>query len=166
VQALIPPTITVPGSETVAAESWINFTVTAVSMNTGGTISLSATGLPAGASFNQTTGSFSWKPSSAQRGSYTIVFTATDSSYSSSPTSTSMGIKVSQTTPGGGSSGGNGGSRGSSNGSCTLCGIFPKISTNLGLLFVGGLLGLVSALAVLTIRARASLERTKRRMRI
>jgi len=64
-----------------------------------------------------------------------------------------MGIQVSQAAPGG-----------PNGGSCTLCGIIPKLSSTIGLLFVGGLLGLVGALAVLTIRARASLERTKRRM--
>jgi hypothetical protein len=74
-----------------------------------------------------------------------------------------MGIQVNQASPGG-SNGGNGGSGGGSNGSCTLCGIFPRISTNTGLFVVGGLLGLVSMLAVLTIKARTSLERIKRRM--
>ena len=64
----------------------------------------------------------------------------------------------------GGSIGGNGGSGGGSNGSCALCGIFPKISTSIGIFVVGGLLGLVGALAVLTVRARAGLERTKRRL--
>src|SRR5207245_172110 len=64
----------------------------------------------------------------------------------------------------GGSNGGNGGSGGGSNGSCTLCGTFPTISTNISLLVVGGLLGLVSMIAILTIKARTSLERTKRRM--
>ena len=46
----------------------------------------------------------------------------------------------------------------------TLCGTFPKISTNIGLLVVGGLLGLISTLAVLTIKAGTILERTKRRI--
>src|SRR5207302_1207442 len=81
VQALIPPALTVPGNQTITAGTWINFTLTAASLNIGGTTSLSATGLPAGASFNQTTGGFSWKPGPSQTGSYTVVFTATDSSY-------------------------------------------------------------------------------------
>jgi PKD repeat protein len=163
VQALIPPTLTVLGNQTVTAGTWINFTVTAASVNIGGTITLSATGLPAGASFDPTTGLFSWKPSASQTGSYTIVFTASDSSYPSTPTSKPTGIQVNQAAPGG-SNGGNGGSGGTSNGSCTLCGIFPKFSTTIGLLAIGGLLGLIVSLAALTIRARASLERTKRRL--
>jgi len=165
VQALTPPTLSVPGNQTVVAGTWINFTVTAVSLNTGGTVSLSATGLPSGASFNQATGDFSWKPSSSQIGSYTVVFTAMDNSYPSTPKSKPMGIQVNQAATGG-SNGGSGGSGGNSNGSCTLCGIFPEISTNTGLLLVGGFLGLLSTLVVFAIRARISLERTKRRMEV
>ncbi len=165
VQALIPPTLTVPGNQTVTAGTWINFTVAASSVNIGGTITLSETGLPTGASFNQTTGIFSWKPSSSQTGSYAIVFTATDSSDPSTPTSKPMEIQVNQAASGG-SNGGNGGSGGSSNGGCLLCGIIPRISANIALLLIGGFLGLVASLTLLTIRARASLERTKRRLKI
>jgi hypothetical protein len=165
VQAPIPPTLTVPRNQTIIASTWINFTITGVSLNTGGIITLSATGLPAGASFNQTTGVFSWKPSSSQTGSFTIVFTAMDSGDPSTPTSKPMEIQVNQAAPGG-SNGGNGGSGGSSSGGCLFCGIVPRISTSMTLLLVGGLLGLVASLALLTIRARASLERTKRRLRI
>jgi PKD repeat protein len=166
VLALIPPTLTVPGNQTVVAGSWVNFTVTAASLNVGGAVSLSATGLPPGATFDQTTGFFSWRPNSAQTGSHLVVFTATDSNYSSTPTSKPMDIQVNPAAPGGGSSGGNGGSTGGSNGSCTLCGIFPRISTNTGLLLVGGFLGLLSTLVVFTNRARISLQRTKHRMEI
>jgi phosphatidylinositol-3-phosphatase len=165
VQGLIPPTLSVPADQTIIATTWINFTITAASLNTGGIVTLSATGLPAGASFNQTTGVFSWKPGSSQTGSYTIVFTATDSSYPSTPTSKPVAIQVNQAAPGG-SNGGNGGSGGSSNGGCLFCGIIPRISTNITLLLIGGLLGVVASLALLTSRARARLERTKRRLKI
>ncbi|TMH94463.1 PKD domain-containing protein [Candidatus Bathyarchaeota archaeon] len=164
VQALVPLALAVPGNQTVVAGTWINFTI-AASANIGDTVSLSATALPAGSSFNQATGLFSWKPSASQTGSYTIVFTATDSSYPSTPTSKSTGIQVNQDPPVG-SNGGNGGSGGGSNGNCTLCGTFPTISNNIGLLILGGLLGLVSTIVVLTIKARTSLERTKQRMEI
>jgi len=163
VQALVPPTLAVPANQTVVAGTWINFTVTAASVNTGGTVILSATGLPAGATFDPSTGVFSWKPSSSQTGSYTIVFNATDSSSPSTPTSQPMGIQVDQAAPGG-SNGGNGGSGGGSNGPCFYCGIFPTIPSGIGLLVIGGLLGLIASLALLTIRTRASLERRKRRM--
>ncbi|TMI22744.1 PKD domain-containing protein [Candidatus Bathyarchaeota archaeon] len=163
VQALVPPTLAVPANQTVVAGTWINFTVTAASVNTGGTVILSATGLPAGATFDPSTGVFSWKPSSSQTGSYTIVFIATDSNSPSTPTSQPMGIQVDQAAPGG-SNGGNGGSGGGSNGPCFYCGIFPTIPSGIGLLVIGGLLALIASLALLTIRTRASLERRKRRM--
>ena len=162
-RALIPPTLTIPANQTVTAGTWINFTVTAASVNIGGTVALSATGVPAGASFDQATGVFSWKPGASQTGSYVVVFTTTDSSSPSTSTSKSMGIQVNQAAPGG-SNGGNGGSGGSSNGGCLFCGVIPKISTSLGLLIIGGVLGLVASLALLTVKARASLEQTKRRM--
>ncbi len=163
VLALVPPLLTVPANQTVTTGTWVNFTVTATSANTGGTVALSATGLPTGATFEPTTGLFSWKPSSSETGSYTITFIATDSSSPATPTTKPMEIQVNQAAPGG-SNGGNGGSGGGSNGSCTFCGILPKISTNISLLVVGTLLGLVASLAALTIRARSSLERTKRRL--
>jgi hypothetical protein len=63
-------------------------------------------------------------------------------------------------------SGGSGGSGGSSNGSCLLlCGIFPTVSTSTWLLVVGGLIGFVGSLALLTVRARASLVSKKRKMK-
>ncbi|TMI14749.1 PKD domain-containing protein, partial [Candidatus Bathyarchaeota archaeon] len=164
VQVLVPLALAVPGNQTVIAGTWINFTI-AASVNIGDAVSFSATGVPSGAHFDSTTGVFSWKPSASQTGSYTIIFTATDSSYPSAPTSKPLGIQVNQDPPGG-SNGGNGGSGGGSNGSCTLCGTFPTISNNIGLLVVGGLLGLVSTIVVLTIKARTSLERTKRRVGI
>jgi hypothetical protein len=39
------------------------------------------------------------------------------------------------------------------------------MSTNMWLLVIGGLMGLVASLALVTIKARVNLERTKRRMR-
>jgi hypothetical protein len=39
---------------------------------------LSVIGLPSGASFNATTGVFSWTPGETQQGSYVLTFIATD----------------------------------------------------------------------------------------
>ncbi|TMI25597.1 PKD domain-containing protein, partial [Candidatus Bathyarchaeota archaeon] len=75
IQALVPLALAVPGNQTVIAGTWVNFTITAASVNIGDAVSFSATGLPAGSSLNQATGLFSWKPSVSQTGSYTIVFT-------------------------------------------------------------------------------------------
>jgi len=48
---------------------------------------------------------------------------------------------------------------GGSGGSCFLCG-----STSMWLLVIGGILGLIGSLVLLTIRARAKLARNRRRM--
>jgi hypothetical protein len=70
--------------------------------------------------------------------------------------------------PSGGSGGGSGGSSGSgsgSNGNCLLlCGTFPALSTSMWLLVMGGFMGFVGSLTLLTIRARANMSRAKRRM--
>jgi len=161
VQALGPLTLTVPGNRTATTGSWINFTVTTADLNPGRTITLSATQLPAGATFDPSTGVFSWKPSSSQTGYYTITFTATDDSTPPSSNTRNMGIQVNQAAPGGSSGGGSGGS---SNGGCLLCGTFPALATSTWLLLTGGLLGFISSLALLTIKARANLAHTKRRL--
>jgi PKD repeat protein len=160
----VAPALTILGNQTVVSGTWINFTVSGAS-NSGGAVTLSATGLPAGASFDPSTGAFSWRPSQTQTGSYIITFTATDSSSPASPTSKAMQIQVSQAAPGG-SSGGSGGSGGSSSGGCLFCGLIPRTAGTLTLLAVGGLIGLVFSLTLLTFRAHASLERTKKRLRV
>jgi hypothetical protein len=63
-------------------------------------------------------------------------------------------------------SGGSGGSSGSgSSGNCLLlCVTFPVPSTSMWLLVMGGLMGFVGSLTLLTIRTRANLSRAKRTM--
>ncbi|TMI29623.1 PKD domain-containing protein, partial [Candidatus Bathyarchaeota archaeon] len=161
VQALLPPALALPGNQTVNSGSWINFTVTATSSNPARTVALSASQLPAGATFDSYTGVFSWRPGASQTGYYTIDFIATDDGTPPMSSSSPMGIQVNQAAPGG--SGGSG-SGGSSNGGCTWCPTFPTISYSMRLLLIGGLLGLVTSLALLTIKARSSLEHTKRRL--
>jgi len=164
VQALIkPPTLTVPTNQTITLGLWVNFTITASDLTVGKVITLSASGLPTGATFDPSSGRFSWRPSSGQTGYYTIVFTATDNSAPPMSSAKPVGIQVDQAAPGG-SGGGSGGS-GGSNGGCVLCSIVPRMSTNMWLLVIGGLMGLVASLAIVTVKARANLERTKRRMR-
>jgi hypothetical protein len=89
--------------------------------------------------------------------SFTVTETVKDSSTPAKTATSSQTVSV----PQGGGSGGSGGS----NGGCLLCGIVPRLSTNAWLLVIGGLMGLVTSLAVLTIKARANLERTKRTMK-
>jgi phosphoesterase family protein len=56
-----------------------------------------------------------------------------------------------------------GGSGGGSNESCLLCSPFPGISNTLWLIIIGGLLGLVASLTLLTIRSRAKLKHAKQK---
>jgi len=164
VQAATLLTLALPRNQTVITGTWINFTVTATSANPARTVTLSASQLPVGASFDPSTGVFSWKPSASQTGYYAITFIATDDSIPPMTSTHPMGIQVDRAAPappGGGSSGGSGGG---SNGGCLLCGTFPAISNSMWLLLIGGLLGLVTSLALWTITARGSLEHTKRRL--
>jgi PKD repeat protein len=163
VQAFLPPALALPRNQTVRSGVWINFTVIATSFDPARTITLSASQLPAGATFDSSTGAFSWKPSTGQTGYYTVTFIATDDSTPPMSSTRPMGIQVYRAAPAppGGSTGGSGGG---SNRGCPLCGTFPAISSSMWLLLIGGLLGLVASLALLTIKARASLEHTKRRL--
>ena len=73
----IAPVITVPGNKRVNANSTLSFTLRVVNVD-GDTLSYSATGLPSGATFNSSTGAFSWTPTDAQIGSYNITFNVDD----------------------------------------------------------------------------------------
>ncbi len=64
------------GPYTVAELSSLAIVVSGTDTNPGSTMTLSATGLPTGATF--TAGTFSWTPASGQVGSYNVVFTVTD----------------------------------------------------------------------------------------
>jgi hypothetical protein len=95
--------------------------------------------------------------------SYTVTETAQDSSTPAQGATSSQ--TVSDKAASGGSSGGSGGSSGGgSSGGCLLCNTLPVLSTSMWLLVIGGLLGLVGSLVLLTIRARANLARTRRRI--
>jgi hypothetical protein len=91
--------------------------------------------------------------------SYTVTETVQDSS--TPPKTATSSQTVSDKAVSGGSGGGSGPGSG---GGCLLCGTFPVLSTSTWLLVLGGLLGLIGSLVLLTIRARAHLGRTKRRM--
>ena len=67
------PAITVPGDQLVQSGSTVAFKVAVDPANPA---SLSAVGLPAGASFDPATGHFSWTPASRQSGSYDVKFAA------------------------------------------------------------------------------------------
>lgn len=72
-----PPQLQQVPPQSVTVGTMLQFTVNAYN-NYGGTITYSATGVPAGAAFNATTHSFSWMPTAAQTGYHTVTFRATD----------------------------------------------------------------------------------------
>ena len=71
------PDITNPGPQAVLEGHTLTFPVTVTDPD-GNTVTLSATGLPSGATFNSSTGIFSWTPGTTAAGVYTITFAATD----------------------------------------------------------------------------------------
>ncbi|MBI4227549.1 MAG: putative Ig domain-containing protein, partial [Candidatus Omnitrophica bacterium] len=72
------PSLTVPGSQTVAESQSLTFSVSATDPD-GDALTYGATNLPAGASFSTATQTFAWTPSCSQGGtSYAVTFTASD----------------------------------------------------------------------------------------
>ncbi|MBI3124806.1 MAG: putative Ig domain-containing protein [Ignavibacteriales bacterium] len=74
------PTIslTPAGPYTVAEGSALTIKAVGADVDTDNTFTLSATGLPSGASFAAATGDFAWTPNFSQAGSYTVVFKVKD----------------------------------------------------------------------------------------
>jgi hypothetical protein len=70
------PVIAPPTPVTVTTNNQASFRVTATDPEND-TVTFSATGLPSGATFNSTTGEFSW-PSATPAGSYTLSITPND----------------------------------------------------------------------------------------
>ena len=70
-----PPTLDTIGDKNTNENSNLQFTVTGTDPD-GDTTTITATRLPAGATFNGTT--FNWTPGYGQSGTYTITFTITD----------------------------------------------------------------------------------------
>ncbi|MGH9458343.1 MAG: Ig-like domain-containing protein [Thermoanaerobaculia bacterium] len=71
------PTLAAVADQTVTAGTPISFALSATDID-GDALAFGASPLPAGASLDPQTGAFSWTPSAAQAGSYTIPFHVTD----------------------------------------------------------------------------------------
>lgn len=71
------PALNAIGAKTTEEQTNISFTVAASDAD-GDAMTLSATGLPSGASLNTTTGAFTWTPSCTQEGSYNVTFQVSD----------------------------------------------------------------------------------------
>ncbi|NOT58865.1 MAG: tandem-95 repeat protein, partial [Acidobacteria bacterium] len=87
-----PPVLNVPGAQTVTVNQALTFTVTATDPDAGQTVTLGATGLPQGATFNAATGAFAWTPTVA--GGYTLTFTATDNGTPAQTTTRTVSVTV------------------------------------------------------------------------
>ena len=72
-----PPVLSVPGNQSVNEGQSLSFTVSGTDVD-GDTLTFGATGLPAGASFNSATQSFSWSPTFSQSGNYSVSFNVSD----------------------------------------------------------------------------------------
>ncbi len=85
---ITPPVVTAPAAVQATAGTPVTFTVTATTPSGATISSLTASPLPAGASFTSnfahTSGTFMWTPTIAQAGTYTVAFTASSSGTSSS----------------------------------------------------------------------------------
>src|SRR5205807_10583693 len=84
------PVVTAPATASVAENAPLTVNVSASDPDGDAIVSLTATGLPAGATFTPGTGStsgvLSWTPTFAQSGSYDVTFTASNALAGSSST--------------------------------------------------------------------------------
>jgi hypothetical protein len=150
------PTITVPGPQSATVGTALSFTVSARDplVPTEG-MNLTATGLAPNMTFDRVTGAFTFTPSKNQLGqSFIVNFTATDPSNAAASSNQSVAIRVANSAnqPAGG-------------GFCLNC-ILPKgFSVWMWLLMIGGLIGVISSIAFLNVRAHVELAGVKRRHR-
>ena len=79
------PVIDSISNATVKIGENLNFTVKASDAD-GDNLTYSASGLPAGATFNKNSGFFSWTPEGGQEGSYNISFKVSDGKFNDSET--------------------------------------------------------------------------------
>ncbi len=80
-----PPVLSAIGNRSILEGATLSFTVSATDAD-GDSLTYSASGLPAGASVNSSTGAFSWTPAFNQSGSYSVTFTVSDGSASDAET--------------------------------------------------------------------------------
>jgi hypothetical protein len=79
-----PPVINTVAAQTVTVGQTMTFNVTGSDPDAGDTITYSATGLPAGATFNASTQTFAWTPTSSKTGTFNVTFTVSDGMLSDS----------------------------------------------------------------------------------
>src|SRR5438309_1089678 len=168
------PVIIAPGPRNTTVGATLDFAVTASDpTGSGGTVTLSATGLASNMAFDPTTGSFSFTPNRSQSGETFIVnFTATDSINPSWTSTQTVMIHVENAGNTPGSSPGSTPSTPStqpppevSGSGCLTCALKSMILAVAWFIFIGAVIGVVSSVAFLTIRSRAKLLGGRLRLR-
>lgn len=87
------PVIVNPGPQEVLETEQLTFAVTASDPDND-TVTVTATNLPSGSSFNTSTGEFSWTPDLSDEGVYTVEFTAIDNGSPAESSVLSVAITV------------------------------------------------------------------------
>jgi len=151
------PILISPSRQNATVGGTLHFSVSANDPSgVGGPIILSATGLASNMAFDPSTGDFSFTPSASQTGQTFIVnFTATDSNNPSWTKTQSVPIHVQ----------GSSASQPSGGGFCLSCLLPRGMTTTAWLLAIGALIGIVSSIALLHIRASADLAAAKKRVK-
>jgi len=151
------PILIAPSRQNATVGGTLHFSVSANDPSgVGGPITLSATGLASNMAFDPATGAFSFTPSSSQAGqTYMVNFTATDSNDPTWTRTQSVPIHVQ----------GSSASQPSGGGFCLTCLLPRGMTTTAWLLAIGALIGIVSSIALLHIRASVDLAAAKRRVK-
>jgi PKD repeat protein len=148
-----PLALVVPNAQSVTVGTALSFVVYGRNpLVPTQAVLLAATGLTANMAFDPVSGTFSFTPTQSQAGQTFIVnFTATDPSNSAAPSSKSVAIHVANN------------SNPPAGGFCLNC-ILPRgFSPTMWLFIIGGLIGVISSIALLNIRAHAELAGARRR---
>jgi Putative Ig domain len=154
--ANVLPVLIVPAAENATVGGNLHFIISGSDpTGTGGAVILSATGLVSGMTFDPSTGAFTFTPTKAQAGqTFTVNFSATDSTNAAWTKTQSVPIHVQAATPQ------------SSGGGCGVSCLIPaSITTTAWLVAIGALVGIVAAVGLLHIRASAELAAAKKRLK-
>ena len=149
----------VPGTVTATPGARIAFVVNATDLNVGNTVVVTVTGLPSGASFDQSTRQFAWSPTSADLGSHNVTFTGTDNGSPPKSSTKSVLITVQQASQPPTSQPKQG------PGLCLQCLLTPTTVTSLWLVTISAIAGVAGMTGVFYLKARARVAATKKRMR-
>ena len=166
------PAIIAPGPRNATVGATLGFTVSASDPSgSGGSLLLSATGLVSNMAFDPSTGYFSFTPGVSQAGqTFTVDFTVTNSNNPSWTSTQRVPIHVenASNTPGG-TPGSKPGTPPSSQpspavtgGDCLTCNLAKGVLAVAWFLLIGVVIGVVTSIALLTIKTRAKFRGTLR----